>query len=226
MNLTNSILIPTWTKRRIVFVIAVALLYGTWFNIVDSAGYCLNQEKLQESCDEKCSVLSIGQYLEDISSINLWNVIGHLISRLFLVWWTPKKVELFVAGDLISSVVMDSPLWGVIREEGHNLPLWHIVETEENFVNTCDVDKWIQFYYNPGGSYGVWDISSGFPSAAMIFWSWLQIAYRRSINMVAGKTRKRWEGFFITKVSLKDWKKTLTLYYDVCLKNFIILRNL
>ena len=75
---------------------------------------------------------------------------------------------------LISSVVMDSPLWGVIREEGHNLPLWHIVETEENFVNTCDVDKWIQFYYNPGGSYGVWDISSGFPSAAMIFWSWLQ----------------------------------------------------
>jgi hypothetical protein len=76
-----------------------------------------------------------------------------------------------VAGALISSVVMDSPLWGVIREEGHNLPLWHIVETEENFVNTCDVDKWIQFYYNPGGSYGVWDISSGFPSAAMIFWS-------------------------------------------------------
>lgn len=171
MYLTNKILIPTWTRRRILIVIAIALLYGTWFNILDSAGYCLNQEELQKSCDEKCNVLSIGAIFGGDQIYQPWNVIGHLIPGLFLVWWTPKKIELFVAGALISSVVMDSPLWGVIREEVHNLPLWYIVETEENFVNTCDVGKWIQFYYNPGGSYGVWDISSGFPSAAMIFWS-------------------------------------------------------
>jgi hypothetical protein len=170
LNLTNKILIPTWTRRRILIVIAIALLYGTWFNILDSAGYCLNQEELQKSCDEKCNVLSIGAIFGGDQIYQPWNVIGHLIPGLFLVWWTPKKIELFVAGALISSVVMDSPLWGVIREEGHNLPLWYIVETEENFVNTCDVGKWIQFYYNPVGSYGVWDIS-GFPSAAMIFWS-------------------------------------------------------
>ncbi|MGB5090195.1 MAG: hypothetical protein WBN72_04540, partial [Nitrososphaeraceae archaeon] len=95
--------------------------------------------------------------------------IGHLIPGLFLVWWSPKKVELFVAGALISSVVMDSPLWGVIREEGHDLPLWVLGKTD--FVNTCDVSKWAQFYYNPAGFYGVWEFSSSFPSAAVIFWS-------------------------------------------------------
>lgn len=102
-----------------------------------------------------------------------WNVIGHLIPGLFLVWLTPKKVELFVAGALISSVVMDSPLWGTVRIDVHVLPLWHIDNSQdsESFSNTCDIHEWIQFYYNPVGTYGVWDINSSIPSAALIFWS-------------------------------------------------------
>jgi hypothetical protein len=153
-------------------VIGVAILYGIWFNILDTAGYCLNQEELQtKRCDVNCVILPVGNLFGGDLSYQPWNVIGHLIPGLFLVWWTPKKVELFVAGALISSVVMDSPLWGVIRVGEHALPLWYInEENADNFANTCDINKWIPFYYNPIGAYGVWTIS-GFPSAAMIFWS-------------------------------------------------------
>ena len=79
-----------------------------------------------------------------------WNVVGHLIPGLFLVWWTPKKVELFVAGALLSSIVMDSPLWGMVRIYEHALPLWEIDLNEDMdiFSNTCNIHKWIQFYYN------------------------------------------------------------------------------
>jgi hypothetical protein len=65
---------------------------------------------------------------------------------------------------------MDSPLWGVIRSE-HGLPLWYMNEAGDNFVNTCNIEKWILYYYNPIGLYPVWDTPSGFPNAAMIFWS-------------------------------------------------------
>lgn len=169
MNCTNKGFKPTWTKSRISIVIAIALLYGTWFNVLDSIGWCKNQQEKSETCDEKCNVLPIGDLFGGNAYYQPWNVIGHLIPGLLLVLWAPKKVELFVAGALISSVVMDSPLWGFIREEGHNLPLW-VLDTYD-FVNTCDVGKWIQFYYNPAGLYGVWEFSNSFPSAALIFWS-------------------------------------------------------
>lgn len=170
MNSTNNGFKPTWTRKSISIVIAIALLYGTWFNVLDSAGYCQNKQELTSvSCDEKCDVLPAGDLFGGNEYYQPWNVIGHLIPGLFLVLWSPKKVELFVAGALISSVVMDSPLWGVIREEGHDLPLWVLGKTD--FVNTCDVGKWIQFYYNPAGFYGVWEFSNSFPSAALIFWS-------------------------------------------------------
>jgi hypothetical protein len=71
------------------------------------------------NCNVKCDVIPVGDLLGGNAYYQLWNVIGHLIPGLLLVWLTPKKVELFVAGALISSVVMDSPLWGFIREEGH-----------------------------------------------------------------------------------------------------------
>ena len=174
MNQSNKTLKPTWTSRRILIVISIAILYGLWFNILDSAGYCLNQQELQsESCDVRCVVLPVGQLFGGDQLYQPWNVIGHLIPGLFLLWLTPKKVELFVAGALISSVVMDSPLWGTARIDVHELPLWHIDNSQypESFSNTCDIHEWIQFYYNPVGTYGVWDINSSIPSAALIFWS-------------------------------------------------------
>lgn len=174
MNLSNKTLKPTWTSRRIIIVISIAILYGLWFNILDSAGYCLNQQELQSnSCDVRCVILPVGQMFGGDQLYQPWNVIGHLIPGLFLVWLTPKKVELFVAGALISSVVMDSPLWGTVRIDVHVLPLWHIDNSQdsESFSNTCDIHEWIQFYYNPVGTYGVWDMNSNIPSAALIFWS-------------------------------------------------------
>jgi hypothetical protein len=147
-------------------------LYGIWFNILDSAGYCQYLKEQPKNCNEKCHVIPVGDLFGGDMYYQSWNVIGHLIPGLFLVWWTPKKVELFVAGALISSVVMDSPLWGVIRLDAHALPLWYLnTPNAESFANTCDISKWIPFYYNPVGAYGVWSISIGFPSAAVIFWS-------------------------------------------------------
>jgi hypothetical protein len=144
------------------------LAYGAWFDVLDSIAYCPNQ--VQKSCDEKCQPISIGSLFGGDHVYQPWNVIGHLIPGLFLVWWTPKRVELFVAGALISSVVMDSPLWGVLRLE-HGLPLWYMNEIGENFVNTCNNAYWISYYYNPIGSYAVWNNPAGFPSAAILFWS-------------------------------------------------------
>lgn len=144
------------------------MAYGAWFDVLDSIAHCPNQ--VQKSCDEKCQPISIGSLFGGDHVYQPWNVIGHLIPGLFLVWWTPKRVELFVAGALISSVVMDSPLWGVLRLE-HGLPLWYMNEIGENFVNTCNNANWISYYYNPIGSYAVWNNPAGFPSAAILFWS-------------------------------------------------------
>jgi hypothetical protein len=168
MKLYKHFLFPTWTKRRLLIVVAVALVYGIWFNFLDSAAYCPNQG--EKDCDDKCSPVSIGSMFGGDLVYQPWNVIGHCIPGLFLVWWTPKRLELFIAGALISSVIMDSPLWGVIRL-GHHLPLWYMNEKGENFVNTCDLGKWIEYYYKPNGLYPVWNTQSGLPNAAMIFWS-------------------------------------------------------
>jgi hypothetical protein len=165
---TNSSKTHTWNRRRVLIVIAIALAYGAWFNVLDSLAYCPNQ--VQKSCDEKCPPVSIGSLFGGDYVYQPWNVIGHLIPGLFLACWTPKRVELFVAGALISSVIMDSPLWGVLRLE-HGLPLWYMNESGENFVNTCNLGSWISYYYDPIGSYPVWNNPIGFPTAALLFWS-------------------------------------------------------
>lgn len=165
---TNSPKRRTWNRRRVLIVIAIALAYGAWFNVLDSLAYCPNQ--VQKSCDERCQPVSIGSLFGGDQVYQPWNVIGHLIPGLFLACWTPKRVELFVAGALISSVVMDSPLWGVLRLE-HGLPLWYMNEIGQNFVNTCNLANWISYYYDPIGSHPVWNNPIGFPTAALIFWS-------------------------------------------------------
>lgn len=42
-----------------------------------------------------------------------------------MLLFIPRRVELFIAGVLILSAVMGSPLWGVMKLNVHNLPLWH-----------------------------------------------------------------------------------------------------
>ena len=77
--------------------------------------------------------------------ISSWNIMGHCIPGLFML--LPKKLELFIAGILISSVVMDSPMWGAMKL-WHGLPLWH-VEGKNNFATTSSFVAWVTAYYNP-----------------------------------------------------------------------------
>ena len=149
-------------------MIGVAFVYGIWFNFLDSAAYC--PESNATGCNENCKPISIGQMFGGDSIYQPWNVIGHCIPGLFLLWWTPKKFELFVVSVLVSSAIMDSPLWGVMRLE-QNLPLWHINENGENFSNTCSLLEWVSYYYNPVGLYPVWNTPMGLPNAALLFWS-------------------------------------------------------
>jgi hypothetical protein len=84
------------------------------------------------------------------------------------VFFKPKKLDLFLAGVLISTVVMDSPLWGIDRI-ARRLPLW-----KEHQQTTNNLAEWIRFYYNPIGTSLVWDggwFNDSVPNAAMIFWS-------------------------------------------------------
>jgi hypothetical protein len=157
----------TWTRRRIGIIVGVAVVYGVWFNYLDSAAYC-EVEGTYENC------ISVGQTLGGNLYYQPWNIIGHCIPGLFLLLLSPKKAELFLAGVLISSAVMDSPLWGVMRlAHVPPLPLWHI-QGDNDFAITWNLWEWTVYYYNPIGSYQVWEdywLAPGLPTAALIFWS-------------------------------------------------------
>ena len=116
-------------------------------------------------CESK--VITIGEMLGGNGIYQPWNVIGHIIPGLFLMLYRRDKIELAIAGVLISTVVMDTPLWGIEVLYFHpNEHLWKI-----NDVPTDNIWEWISFYYNPIGTYGVWGVGNSFPSAAVIFWS-------------------------------------------------------
>lgn len=158
----------TWTKKNIAIIVSISIVYGIWFNYLDSAAYCPNS-------NGEC--MAVGEILGGNTLYQPWNIIGHCIPALLLLTIFPKKSELFIASILISSAVMDSPLWGVMRLV-NGLPLWHM-ENGQNFVPTS-VDwnglwQWIVYYYNPIGTYPVWGDDwpegSGLPNAALIFWS-------------------------------------------------------
>jgi hypothetical protein len=177
----------TWTKKNIGIILVVAVGYGIWFNYLDAAVYCTErypgyhpspkfcQEisyKDQEGNEKKLGTVPIGKILGDNQYYQPWNIIGHVLPGLLLLLLMPKRVELFLAAVLISSAVMDSPLWGVMRL-AIDLPLWHI-EDGRNFVETWDLGAWVVYYYNPFGAYPVWGdswLGKGLPNAAMIFWS-------------------------------------------------------
>ena len=162
--------VSTWTKKRIFLLVFTSIIYGIWFNYLDAAAYCYytNSSKI---------CISIGEILGGNEYYQPWNIIGHCIPALLLLTIFPKKFELFIASILISSAIMDSPIWGVMRLV-NDLPLWYI-EDGKNFVPTSlDLNglwNWIIYYYNPVGSYPVWEDNwpegSGLPNAALIFWS-------------------------------------------------------
>jgi hypothetical protein len=158
----------TWTSRRIAVIVVVAVIYGIWFNFIDSLIYCNNDRSVCKS---------VGEIFGGDSKYQPWNIIGHIIPGLFFLFYFRSKkeelaiVELFLAGVLISTATMDSPLWGVIRL-AHGTPLWHQVDTHNEPTTgppVAQLTTWILYYYNPIGLYGVW--GGPLPNAAMIFWS-------------------------------------------------------
>lgn len=138
------ILMGTWDKKRVVIVILISIVYGVWFDYLDSAN-------------------GIGDDMGGNIKYQSWNIVGHMIPGLFM-FLTYRKLELFLAGVLISTVVMDAPLWGVMKVDGHHQALW-------NPAPTMSITSWISFYYNPIGLYTVWNWVGGQPTAALMFWS-------------------------------------------------------
>src|SRR5437879_9845246 len=100
----------TWTTHRITVIISIAIIYGVWFNFIDTIIYCYNNNSICKSLGE---IFGGNIYYQP------WNVLGHMIPGLFLLLYFRSKkeelaiIELFLAGILISTAIMDSPLWGV-----------------------------------------------------------------------------------------------------------------
>jgi hypothetical protein len=163
----------TWTKKNIGIIIIVAVGYGIWFNYLDAAVYCPERNPGTDPTPYcKAKTVPIGRILGDNQVYQPWNIIGHCLPGLIILLLMPKRLELFLAAVLISSAIMDSPLWGVMRL-AIDAPLWHKVG-DNPFVETWDLGEWIAYYYNPVGDYPVWGdswLGKGLPNAAMIFWS-------------------------------------------------------
>jgi hypothetical protein len=175
----------TWNVTVISILILVSIIYGVWFNFLDSAAYCyLNNE--QEVCKP------IGEALGHNNLYQTWNIIGHLIPSLFLFLYF-RKIELLFVSLLISTSIMDSPIWGIMRLVLYeNVGLWHCADGKCEPTHGCDVNyeqtsivyEWMIFYYNPFGFYPVWEdywpIECS-PTSALIFWS---LVLRVSIAIV------------------------------------------
>jgi hypothetical protein len=213
----------TWTKKRIGIIIAIAVGYGIWFNYLDTAVYCVPPEKPVPPTTperlvrhDKPDCIAVGLVLGGNIKYQPWNIIGHCIPGLFLLLLMPKRLELFLAGVLISSAIMDSPLWGVMRL-ANGQHLWHMVpacykyfcQEGVNYVQTSIDLKglldWTVYYYNPIGSYQVWQEAwfDHLPNAALIFWSVaLRIIF--AIILIVWQMRQEEEGkeFSLKKIIL------------------------
>lgn len=135
----------TWTRGVIVVIIIVAISYGLWFDYLDS-------------------LPGIGKSMGGNMIYQSWNIIGHFIPGLLLLFLFPNKFEVFLAAFLISTMSMDLPWWGAERLYLHSGFLW------DKTGNTYSLIKWITFYYLPWGNYPVWQPAL-FPTATMIFLS-------------------------------------------------------
>ena len=180
----------TWSKNRIIIIIAVAIVYSVWFDFLDTLVYCQPQGATND-----CR--SIGQIFGGNQSYQIWNVAGHLIPGLFMLVFRPIRIELIFVGFLISTIVMDSPSWGIER-------LWHgNVLWQEQQIPTSSFVNWIIYYYNPIGFYRVWDhdwLFPNLPSAALIFWSltarilgvvlWIWFQNRQEVNGIEFSLQK------------------------------------
>jgi hypothetical protein len=164
----------TWPKKIIIIIISISIAYGLWFDYLDS-------------------IPTAGKIFGGNLIYQPWNIIGHLIPGLFLLLTLPDKFEIFIAAFLISTVVMDSPMWGIERIYMHHGVLWN------QTTNTSDMANWILFYYNPLGTYGVWD--GTFPTASVMF---VSLAARLAVAIFLITYQSKIESEINRQVNLKQ----------------------
>ncbi len=119
--------------QRYQFILLLSVGYGVWFSYLDV-------------------IPTIGKVFG--SYYQVWNYLGHPLPSLFWLFIAPKKWEFWVAAILISTAVMDSPLWGAIREiQGYNF--WCDPSEPFRYREDCTFREWFAFYYNPIGNYTI-----------------------------------------------------------------------
>jgi hypothetical protein len=209
--------LTTWSLTVIGALIIVSVLYGIWFNYLDSASYCYDDSSYKKNCTP------IGEILGKNNNYQIWNILGHTIpSLIFFLYF--KKIELLIIGLLVSSSIMDSPLWGLARLLFYNdTGLWNCLDGKCEFTDGCAVKysttynllEWIVFYYNPIGTYPVWDEDGDpgwpakcLPTSSIIFWS---LIIRISIAVLLinwqNTIEKRGEVFSLKNNFIKSVKK-------------------
>ncbi len=149
------------------FIIIISFFYGVWFDFADSIP------------DIGLAFVNpfFGNYYQ------VWNYIGHGLAGSFWVFVDHRNWRFWAAAILISTVVMDSPLWGLIREfdvNGHDFWCDPDPIIPFNYRKHCTFTEWFHFYYNWVGNYSVLGKESTYhpsgttifiPSASIIFWS-------------------------------------------------------
>ncbi len=146
--------------KVVAYVIGISFGYGIWFNLLDSI--------CAEVVPNRACV-PIGEIFGGNLVYQPWNVVGHAVPLAFMYVFHRKKIEYPLAGLLLSTAVMDSPVWGWIRI-ARGSSLWCAHPTPPD----CTVSEWATYYYNPIGDYLVWHspfITPNFPNAAFMFWS-------------------------------------------------------
>lgn len=169
--------IPTWLIR-IRYLALLSFLYAMWFNWLDTipgVGAFLSEPGQHESA-------ALNSGLAGDTGYQIWNWLGHFIpASFYLIMLRGAYKTFWIAAGLLSTGVMDSPLWGVTRMlRGYadmDNGFWCRGAQDFDFPQ-CGFADWLAFYYNPIGAYPV---LPAFPvgeasivvTSAAIFWSFL-----------------------------------------------------
>jgi hypothetical protein len=75
----------TWNTRRITVIISIAVIYGVWFNFIDSLNYCYSDNNNKNTC------VSVGQMFGGDLKYQPWNIVGHMIPGFLLLYFWRRE---------------------------------------------------------------------------------------------------------------------------------------
>jgi len=121
------------------YLFLASLLYALWWNFLDAAP----------------NLGSVVGY-----HYQVLNGIGHFLPTLVFLWLHPARWEFAVSAGIFSTIVMDSPLWGLYHQHiYHSLPWGY------------DWITWSTLYFNPFVDKVWWNLYGLPVSSAVMFWS-------------------------------------------------------